>query len=163
MSTPAWCAELCTLVCRCVPADLLTITQFGHAVMTVAAPCAQVGLVFSIYSFASVAASPAFGRLVQLGYLTRRSLLLAGLLVVGSGPSISSLRRHAARLGLDGSYIMVPIVANTPVGCDAAQVCFSTALFGFVSEMKHEQWFLGCCLALRAIMGMISLLTPCVC
>jgi hypothetical protein len=41
-----------------------------------------VGLVFSIYSFASVAASPAFGRLVQLGYLTRRSLLLAGLLVV---------------------------------------------------------------------------------
>lgn len=44
--------------------------------------CAQVGLVFSIYSFASVAASPLLGRLVQLGYIKRRSLLLVGLLVV---------------------------------------------------------------------------------
>lgn len=42
----------------------------------------QVGLVFSIYSFASVAASPLFGRLVQLGYFKRRTLLLSGLLVV---------------------------------------------------------------------------------
>lgn len=42
----------------------------------------QVGLVFSIYSFASVAASPLLGRMVQLGYIKRRSLLLAGLLVV---------------------------------------------------------------------------------
>jgi len=41
-----------------------------------------VGLVFSIYSFASVAASPLLGRMVQLGYIKRRSLLLAGLLVV---------------------------------------------------------------------------------
>lgn len=37
---------------------------------------------FSIYSFASVAASPVLGRMVQLGYIKRRSLLLAGLLVV---------------------------------------------------------------------------------
>ncbi len=42
----------------------------------------QVGLVFSIYSFASVAASPVLGRMVQLGYIKRRSLLLVGLLVV---------------------------------------------------------------------------------
>ena len=42
----------------------------------------QVGLVFSIYSFASVAASPLLGRMVQLGYIKRRSLLLSGLLVV---------------------------------------------------------------------------------
>jgi hypothetical protein len=38
--------------------------------------------VFSIYSFASVAASPVLGRLVQLGYIKRVTLLLAGLLVV---------------------------------------------------------------------------------
>lgn len=42
----------------------------------------QVGLVFSIYSFASVAASPLLGRFVQLGYIRRVTLLLAGLLVV---------------------------------------------------------------------------------
>ena len=42
----------------------------------------QVGLVFSIYSFASVAASPLLGRCVQLGYIRRVTLLLAGLLVV---------------------------------------------------------------------------------
>jgi hypothetical protein len=38
-------------------------------------------------------------------------------------------------------------------GVPCAQVCFSTALFGFVSEMQHEQWFLFSCLVLRAIMG----------
>lgn len=37
---------------------------------------------FSIYSFASVAASPLLGRIVQLGYIRRVTLLLAGLLVV---------------------------------------------------------------------------------
>ena len=37
---------------------------------------------FSIYSFASVAASPMLGRLVQLGYVRRVTLLLSGLLVV---------------------------------------------------------------------------------
>ena len=42
----------------------------------------QVGFVFSIYSFASVAASPLLGRCVQLGYIRRVTLLLAGLLVV---------------------------------------------------------------------------------
>ena len=41
-----------------------------------------MGLVFSIYSFASVAASPVLGRCVQLGYIRRVTLLLAGLLVV---------------------------------------------------------------------------------
>ena len=41
-----------------------------------------MGLVFSIYSFASVAASPMLGRLVQLGYVRRVTLLLSGLLVV---------------------------------------------------------------------------------
>ncbi|KAK9905881.1 hypothetical protein WJX75_008082 [Coccomyxa subellipsoidea] len=73
-----------------------------------------VGLVFSIYSFASVAASPLLGRMVQLGYIKRRSLLLSGLLVV----------------------------------------CTSTALFGFVSEIDHEQFFTAACLILRAIMGL---------
>lgn len=62
----------------------------------------QVGLVFSIYSFASVAASPVLGRMVQLGYIKRRSLLLAGLLVVPhliNPLSISSLacRSHLVR------------------------------------------------------------------
>ena len=33
------------------------------------------------------------------------------------------------------------------------QVCTSTALFGFVSEIDHEQFFTAACLILRAIMG----------
>ncbi|CAL8472291.1 g11833 [Coccomyxa elongata] len=74
----------------------------------------MVGLVFSIYSFASVAASPVLGRMVQLGYIKRRSLLLAGLLVV----------------------------------------CISTAMFGFVSEIDHQQLFTAACLFLRAVMGL---------
>lgn len=48
-----------------------------------------MGLVFSIYSFASVAASPMLGRLVQLGYVRRVTLLLSGLLVVsGQTPKL---------------------------------------------------------------------------
>ena len=44
---------------------------------------------FSIYSFASVAASPMLGRLVQLGYVRRVTLLLSGLLVVsGQKPKL---------------------------------------------------------------------------
>jgi hypothetical protein len=48
--------------------------------------------VFSIYSFASVAASPLLGRCVQLGYIRRVTLLLAGLLVV----SITLSYKHFA-------------------------------------------------------------------
>jgi hypothetical protein len=33
------------------------------------------------------------------------------------------------------------------------QVCVSTALFGFVSELDHEQLFTAACLTLRAVMG----------
>ncbi len=56
----------------------------------------QVGLVFSIYSFASVAASPALGRCVQLGYIRRVTLLLAGLLVVS---------RSFSHINTDGSEL----------------------------------------------------------
>ena len=33
------------------------------------------------------------------------------------------------------------------------QVCASTACFGFVSEISHEQFFTAACIVLRAIMG----------
>lgn len=33
------------------------------------------------------------------------------------------------------------------------QVCASTALFGFVSKIGHEQLFTAACLFLRAVMG----------
>lgn len=33
------------------------------------------------------------------------------------------------------------------------QVCVSTALFGFVSELTHEQFFIAACLVLRTVMG----------
>ena len=117
--------------------------------------CMQVGLVFSIYSFASVAASPAFGRLVQLGYLTRRSLLLAGLLVVRtaaqSRPAVQLVWRLARHLRPQQGISDLERGGRMVSTC--AQVCFSTALFGFVSEMQHEQGFLWACLVLRAIMG----------
>lgn len=35
----------------------------------------------------------------------------------------------------------------------SCQVCTSTALFGFVSEIDHEQLFTAACLILRAVMG----------
>ena len=38
-------------------------------------------------------------------------------------------------------------------GMLAVQVCASTACFGFVSEISHEQLFTAACLFLRAIMG----------
>ena len=38
-------------------------------------------------------------------------------------------------------------------GMFAAQVCASTACFGIVSEISHEQLFTAACLLLRAIMG----------
>ncbi len=38
------------------------------------------------------------------------------------------------------------------------QVCISTAMFGFVSEIDHEQLFTAACLTLRAVMGKISFL-----
>lgn len=38
-------------------------------------------------------------------------------------------------------------------GMRAVQVCASTACFGFVSEISHEQLFTAACLFLRAIMG----------
>ena len=38
----------------------------------------------------------------------------------------------------------------------AMQVCASTACFGFVSEITHEQFFTAACIILRAVMGELA-------
>lgn len=37
------------------------------------------------------------------------------------------------------------------------QVCASTACFGFVSEITHEQFFTAACIILRAVMGELDI------
>ena len=84
--SPCRCSSACT--CNiCLKG--FTLKQTRHQPIPHADGCdnvlysaMQVGLVFSIYSFASVAASPLLGRCVQLGYIRRVTLLLSGLLVV---------------------------------------------------------------------------------
>ena len=42
------------------------------------------------------------------------------------------------------------------------QVCVSTACFGFVSEISHEQFFTAACLVLRFVMGALKRRMACV-
>ncbi len=58
----------------------------------------------------------------------------------------------------DGTLVTFVVLFSTIQGpqieCNpSAQVCASTACFGFVSEISHEQLFTAACLILRAVMG----------
>ncbi|KAK9867466.1 hypothetical protein WJX84_001884 [Apatococcus fuscideae] len=102
-----------------------------------------VGLIFSSYSWVNFAAAPMLGTAVQRGYLTRRTLLIIGLLVVTTGClgfGLSAKIEHRLYFMLACFFLRI----FQGLGCAAVD----TASLGVVISLYRETDFLGTAMGL---------------